>query len=118
MIHRTPKNGNTGATMTTDLAPLAATLPADLSAADRQRIEQAIEDSRAPNTRAQYRSAGKAWAEWSALNGHATLPAAPEAIAAYLAELADTGKAVHHPGRPGSDRRRSPRCRSGRSHGP
>ena len=94
MIHRTPKNGNTGDTMTTDLAPLAATLPADLSAADRQRIEQAIEDSRAPNTRAQYRSAGKAWAEWSALNGHATLPAAPEAIAAYLAELADTGKAA------------------------
>ena len=94
MIHRTPKNGHRGDTMTTAIAPLTATLPADLSAADRQRIEQAIEDSRAPNTRAQYRSAGRAWAEWGALNGHQVLPAAPEAIAAYLAELADTGKAV------------------------
>ena len=90
----TTENDTTGATMTTAVAPLTETLPADLSAADRARIEQAIEDSRAPNTRAQYRSAGRAWAEWSALNGHATLPAAPEAIAAYLAELADDGKAA------------------------
>ena len=80
--------------MTGAVAPLVTTLPATISATDRARIEQAIADSRAPNTRAQYRSAGRAWAEWSALNGHATLPAAPEAVAAYLAELADTGKAA------------------------
>ena len=75
-------------------APLAVTLPVELSAADRARVDAALRDSRAANTRAQYRSAWRGWAEWSALNGHATLPADPLAIAAYLAYLAghvDTG---------------------------
>ena len=67
-------------------APLATSLPVELSAADRARVDQALRDSRAGNTRAQYRSAWRGWAEWSALNGHATLPADPLAIAAYLAE--------------------------------
>ena len=67
-------------------APLASSLPVELSAADRARVDQALLDSRAANTRAQYRSAWRGWAEWSALNGHATLPADPLAIAAYLAE--------------------------------
>ena len=66
-------------------APLASSLPVELSAADRARVDQALLDSRAANTRAQYRSAWRGWAEWSALNGHATLPADPLAIAAYLA---------------------------------
>ena len=34
------------------------------------------------------------WAEWSALNGHATLPAAPAAVAAYLAERTADGAAA------------------------
>ena len=58
-------------------APLASSLPVELSAADRARVDQALLDSRAANTRAQYRSAWRGWAEWSALNGHATLPADP-----------------------------------------
>ena len=56
-------------------APLATTLPVELSAADRARVDRALRDSRAANTRAQYRSAWRGWAEWSALNGHATLAA-------------------------------------------
>ena len=52
-------------------APLASSLPVELSAADRARVDQALRDSRAANTRAQYRSAWRGWAEWSALNGHA-----------------------------------------------
>ena len=77
-------------------APLATSLPVELSAADRARVDQALRDSRAGNTRAQYRnpSAWRGWAEWSALHGHATLPADPLAIAAYLAERVDQGAAA------------------------
>ena len=64
------------------VAPLTESLPAALSEADRARVDAALRDSRAANTRAQYRSAWKAWAEWSALNGHATLPAARGACVA------------------------------------
>ena len=76
------------------VVPLTDTLPVELSAADRARVDKALRDSRAANTRAQYRSAWKGWAEWSALNGHATLPADPLAIAAYLAERVDQGAAA------------------------
>ena len=65
-----------------------------MSAADRARVDAALRDSRSANTRAQYRSAWKGWAEWSALNGHATLPADPLAIAAYLAERVAQGAAA------------------------
>ena len=75
-------------------APLAVTLPVELSAADRARVDAALRDSRAGNTRAQYRSAWRGWAEWSALNGHATLPADPLAIASYLAERVADGAAA------------------------
>ena len=73
---------------------LAKTLPGALSAADQARIEQALRDSRAPNTRAQYLSAWRAWAEWAALNGHVALPADPAAVAAYLAHRTDQGAAA------------------------
>ena len=76
------------------VAPLATTLPVELSTADRARVDAALRDSRAANTRAQYRSAWRGWAEWSALNGHATLPADPLAIAAYLAERVADGAAA------------------------
>ena len=75
-------------------AALATALPVELSAADRARVDKALRASRAANTRAQYRSAWRGWAEWSALNGHATLPADPLAIAAYLAERVADGAAV------------------------
>ena len=76
------------------MAPLTDTLPVELSAADRARVDAALRDSRAGNTRAQYRSAWRGWAEWSALNGHATLPGDPLAIAAYLAERVADGAAA------------------------
>ena len=76
------------------VAPLAVTLPVELSAADRARVDQALLDSRAANTRTQYRSAWRGWAEWSALNGHATLPADPLTIAAYLADRSAQGAAA------------------------
>ena len=72
-------------------APLTETLPAALSAADVQRIEQALADSRAPATRAQYLSAWRAWAEWAGLTGNVALPADPAAVAAYLTQRTEQG---------------------------
>ena len=49
----------------------------------------------APRTRGRSTAAAwRGWAEWSALNGHATLPADPLAIAAYLAERVADGAAA------------------------
>ena len=77
------------------VVPLTVTLPVELSDADRARVDQALFDSRAPSTRTQYRSAWKGWTEWSASNGHATLPADhPAAVAVYLAERTDQGAAA------------------------
>ena len=76
-------------------ASLATSLPVELSAADRARVvDAALRDSRAVNTRAQYRSAWRGWSEWSALNMHATLPADPLTVAAYLAERVADGAAA------------------------
>ena len=75
-------------------APLASSLPVELSAADRARVDQALRDSRAGNTRAQYRSAWRGWAEWAALAGHQALPADPLTVAAYLAERVADGAAA------------------------
>ena len=76
------------------VAPLTETLPATLTADDRARIERALDASRADNTRRQYRSGFRAWAEWAALRGHDVMPAAPQAVAGYLAERADQGAAA------------------------
>ena len=56
----------------------------------------ALRDSRAGNTRAQYRSAWRGWSEWAALVfGHqAVVLADPLTIAAYLAERVDQGAAA------------------------
>ena len=73
-------------------APHAA--PASLTAADQARIDRALRDARASNTRRQYASAWSAWARWALDHGHQVMPAAPEALAAYLAERAEQGAAA------------------------
>ena len=73
-------------------APHAA--PATLTAADQARIDRALRDARSANTRRQYASAWSAWARWAVDHGHQVMPAAPEAVAAYLAERADQGAAA------------------------
>ena len=80
--------------MTTAVAPLTATLPVIIGAADQALLDRALDDSRAPNTRAQYRSALKAWVAWTVAEGHRPLPAAPEVVAIYLARMAQDGKAA------------------------
>ena len=73
-------------TTTTDTT---GTVAAPITAADQERIDQALQDSRSANT--QYRSAWRGWAEWCAGHGHATMPADPIHVAAYLAERTEQG---------------------------
>ena len=73
----------------------AATAPAaPITAADQARIDDALRDARATNTRAQYRSAWRGWAAWCADHGHQAMPADPLAVAAYLAERTEQGAAA------------------------
>ena len=78
-----------GAAAPGDTAPAAP-----ISAADQARIDQALQDARASNTRRQYRSAWAAWCAWCADHGHATMPAEPAAVAAYLAARIEGGAAA------------------------
>lgn len=94
LISRDPVHHNAG-----ELAPaleplprIAATPPAN-SATDRDddRVVAAIDASRSDSTRRQYHYGWSAWTKWAAANRHAALPAAPEAVAAYLAARAEKG---------------------------
>ncbi len=59
-----------------------------------QRAQPFLAAARAAGTRRVYAGALQRWEDWCALMHTAPLPAAPEAVAAYLAELARAGKAL------------------------
>jgi integrase len=59
-----------------------------------QRAQPYVAAARARGTRDVYRRAFERWAAWCGAMRTEPLPAAPEAIAAYLAELAVEGKSV------------------------
>ncbi|MBN9756018.1 Integrase [Pseudonocardia sp. Ae406_Ps2] len=50
--------------------------------------------ARSPNTRRGYASDWREFSGWCARNGHAPLPAAPEALSGYITELAGAGAKV------------------------
>jgi integrase len=62
-----------------------------LTASDAERIATAIEAELAPSTRAMYAAAWRVWERWCRERGINTLPAPPEALAAFLAERAEAG---------------------------
>lgn len=62
-----------------------------LSGGDAARIAAAIDAELATSTRRAYASAWRQWEHWCRRRGIAALPAAPEAIAAFLTERADSG---------------------------
>ena len=72
----------------------------DLSAAgltlqDQSRIQDALDSSTSPNTRRAYNQAWRRFETWAASRGRGhSLPASPELVAAFLAELAEAGKSV------------------------
>ena len=66
---------------------------ASLTETDAARITEALQRSRADNTRRAYRSTWRAWQEWAESHGHQPLPASAAGVAAYLAERVAYGAA-------------------------
>ena len=84
--------GNTSTAITATGAGAGAV--ATITAADQARIDRALQDARAENTRRQYRSAWAAWVAWCSEHGHVTLPADPASVAAYLTQRTEQGAAA------------------------
>ena len=66
----------------------------ELTETDAARITEALQKSRADNTRRAYRSTWRAWQAWAEAHGHQPLPASTAGVAAYLAERAAHGAAA------------------------
>lgn len=62
-----------------------------LTAGDAERIAAAIDAELTESTRTSYASAWSQWDTWCRRRGVTGLPAVPEALAAYLAERAESG---------------------------
>ena len=74
--------------------PPAAVPLGELTETDAARITEALQKSRADNTRRAYRSTWRAWQAWAEAHGHQPLPASPAAVAAYLADRVAEGAAA------------------------
>ena len=65
-----------------------------LTAADVSAVSSAVDNARAANTTAAYRSAWTAWQAWADEKGTNPLPASPATVAAYLAHRAGAGASL------------------------
>lgn len=72
-------------------APVTAPVLPGLTVRDAERVASALEANLAASTRTVYASAWRQWEKWAAKRGIPALPASPEAIAAFLAERAESG---------------------------
>ena len=68
--------------------------PAILTDEQRRRVADALESAQSENTRKNYASQFRKFRTWCELEGYPPLPAQPEVLAAYVAELADDGKSM------------------------
>ena len=75
--------------------PSGELAPAGLTVQDQRRIQDALGSSTSANTRRAYNQAWRRFEAWAKEHGRGhPLPASPELVAAFLAELAEKGKAV------------------------
>ena len=68
--------------------------PATLTDEQRRRVSDALEDAQSENTRKNYASQFRQFRAWCEREDQLPLPASPEVVAAYAAELADDGKSM------------------------
>ena len=68
--------------------------PAILTDEQRRRVADALESAQSENTRRNYASQFRKFSGWCEQEGYSSLPAQPEVLAAYAAELADDGKSM------------------------
>ena len=71
-----------------------ANAPATLTDEQRRRVSDALENAQAVNTRRNYAGQYRKFRAWCEGEGQSALPAQPEVVAAYAAELAEDGKSL------------------------
>ena len=72
--------------------------PATLTDEQRRRVADALENAQSENTRRNYAGQYRKFRAWCEREEQSALPAQPEVVAAYAAELAEDGKEhVHDP---------------------
>ena len=70
----------------------SARLPANVSEDARRRITDALDQSLAPTTRANYRAQWKQWEEFATENGYPVFPADPVHVADWITQRAANGR--------------------------
>ena len=68
--------------------------PALITEEQRRRVARALKNAQSENTRRNYDSQFRKFSAWCEHERYLPLPAAPEIVAAYAAELADLGKSI------------------------
>ena len=68
--------------------------PAILSDEQRRRVSDALENAQSVNTRRNYAGQFRKFRDWCEREEQSPLPASPEVVAAYAAELVDDGKSM------------------------
>ena len=68
--------------------------PATLTDEQRRRVSDALENAQSVNTRRNYAGQPRKFRAWCEREGQSPLPASPEVVAAYAAELVDDGKSI------------------------
>ena len=71
-----------------------ANAPATLSDEQLRRVADALENAQSENTRRNYAGQYRKFRAWCEREEQSPLPASPEVVAAYAAELADDGKSM------------------------
>ena len=71
-----------------------ANTPATLTDEQRRRVADALENAQSENTRRNYAGQFRKFRAWCEREEQSALPASPEVVAAYAAELADEGKSM------------------------
>ena len=69
-------------------------VPATLSDEQRRRVSDALENAQSVNTRRNYAGQLRKFHDWCEREEQSALPASPEVVAAYAAELVDDGKSM------------------------
>ena len=70
------------------------TAPATLTDEQRRRVSDALENSQSVNTRRNYAGQFRKFRDWCEREEQSPLPASPEVVAAYAAELVSEGKSM------------------------
>ena len=74
--------------------PTSENAPAVLTDEQRRRVADALESAQSENTRKNYESQFGKFRTWCEQEVFSSLPAQPEVLAAYVAELAEDGKSM------------------------